>query len=337
MKRCWMSAGPGLALALSLSSTLAFAAPSATEKAAAEALFEEGTALIEKGELASGCEKLAASQEVDPTIGTLLRLGDCYDRLKKTASAWASFKQAAALARANSQADREAIARERVTDLETRLSRLKLVVADTSPDLRITLGGVAIPRASWGTALPVDPGVQRVEASANGRIAWSAEVEIQPGPASSDIEVPKLLPTPEAASESPRSSVSVGPARESSHSGSGQRVFGYVVGGVGMAALTAGGVFAYLAYDKNQDSLDQCLREDPNVCSIEGKELRDDAAGFATIANIGVGAGAGLLLTGVVLLLTAPSTGGTREASRPLSFSAGINPGSLKLDLKGAF
>jgi hypothetical protein len=338
MNRRRLGVALSLSLALSLCPLPSEAAPAATEKAAAEALFEEGTSLVEKGELKTGCEKLAASQELDPALGTVLRLGDCYDRLGRTASAWASFKQAAAMARASSQPDREAIANERVVDLEARLSRLKLVVAENAAnELQIKLGGVVIPPASWGSPLPVDPGVQHVEASAPGHQTWSTDFQVATGSASSELEIPALEPSPVAAADPRFPAPVVDPERDAARPGSGQRTFGYVLGGVGLAALATGGVFAYLAYDKNEESLEHCLRDEPNACSIEGKSLRDDAASHATIASIGVGAGAGLLLTGVVLLLTAPSGESAAGASRPVSLSARVSHESMRLSLSGAF
>jgi hypothetical protein len=338
MNRRQLGVALGFSVALSLCPRLSQAAPAATEKAAAEALFEEGTQLVEKGELKTGCEKLAASHELDPALGTVLRLGDCYDRLGKTASAWASFKQAAAMARASSQPDREAIANERVVDLEARLSRLKLVVAENAAaELQIKLGGVVIPPASWGSPLPVDPGVQHVEASAPGHEAWSSDFQVSAGPASSELEIPALEPARVSGEVARFPAPVVDPEREPARPGSGQRAFGYVLGGVGLAALATGGVFAYLAYDKNEESLDHCLRDEPNACSVEGKSLRDDAASHATIASIGVGAGAGLLVTGVVLLLTAPSGESSVGASRPVSLSARASHESVKLSLSGAF
>ena len=127
------------------------------------------------------------------------------------------------------------------------------------------------------------------------------------------------------------------PNREPARPGSGQRTFGYVLGGVGLAALATGGVFAYLAYDKNEQSLEHCLRDEPNACSVEGESLREDAASHATIANIGIGAGGGLLLTGVVLLLTAPSGESAAGAARPVSLAARVSHDSMKLALSGAF
>lgn len=339
MKPGTFSSRLALAGALVLSPGLALAAPSAAEKAAAEALFQEGAALVERGEYATACEKLAASQELDPALGTLLRLGDCYDRLGKTASAWASFKQAASLAQSSDQAEREVIASERAADLERRLSRVVLVVRDpklASAGARVQLGGVTIPPASWGSPLPVDPGRQWIEVTAPGYEPWSSELHVPSGPATRELVVPALEPLQTARVAAPALALS-GPRRsEASEPGSGQRTAGYVIGGAGIVSLAAGGVLAFLAYDKNDRSLDQCLREDPNACSVEGKALRDDAASYAMLANVGVGAGAALLLTGGVLLLTAPSTE-RNEAASSVALSGGVTPDKIAVQLKGAF
>jgi serine/threonine-protein kinase len=322
-----------------LPASWARATPSAAEKAAAEALFDEGLVLLEKGDVAAGCDKLAGSQELDPAPGTLLRLGDCYDRLGKTASAWASFKQAAAVAKASSQPDREAIAAERALDLEARLSRVKLVVSRINPvdTLQIRLGGVEVPRASWGSPLPVDPGVQRVVVSAPGFESWSTELAVLAGPASYELAIPTLTGSPPAAEPDPTIARTEEADRTYSRAGGTQRAFGYVAGGIGLSALAAGGVLAYVAYDKNTESLDHCLRDEPNACSPEGKTLREDAQKYANLATIGVGAGAGLVVTSLVLLLTAPSSERSTAASHPVAVSAAVTRGSMKLNLNGSF
>src|SRR5947209_7609130 len=87
------------AVATNLTMTAAASAQgTSSDKAAAEALFNEGVSLVAAGSFAAGCSKFEASQALDPTLGTTLRLGDCYERVGKTASAWALFKQSEGLA-----------------------------------------------------------------------------------------------------------------------------------------------------------------------------------------------------------------------------------------------
>src|SRR5882724_9354208 len=84
------------------------------------------------GQTAEACPKYAESERLDPQLGTLLHLGECYAKLGKTASAWTSFKEAADLA-AERKDRREAKIRERITDLEKTLSNLVIMVDASEP------------------------------------------------------------------------------------------------------------------------------------------------------------------------------------------------------------
>src|SRR5262245_54204062 len=103
------------------------------DQASAEALFNEAVALVAAGRYAEGCPKFEASQSLDPTLGTELRLADCYERQGKTASAWAHFKHAQGLARVQGQADREELARQRVEALQPQLVYLRVGLEGAAP------------------------------------------------------------------------------------------------------------------------------------------------------------------------------------------------------------
>jgi uncharacterized protein HemY len=77
------------------------------DKATAEALFAEGRRLMSSGNYATACQKFAASQKLDPALGTSLNLADCYDKSGRTASAWAESRDAAAAAHRVGSKDRE--------------------------------------------------------------------------------------------------------------------------------------------------------------------------------------------------------------------------------------
>jgi hypothetical protein len=287
---------------------------SASTSAAAEALFEDAVRLMENKEHAKACEKFRASQEMDPALGTLLRLADCFDRIDKTASAWATFKEVSSLAAQQGQTERQRVADERVADLEARLSRVELRVAAKNQikGLEIMLNGVRVPSATWNSSLPVDPGPQRVSASAPGRKPWQGSIDVPKGPSEVSLDVPALAQAPKRAQEDAK-------APEAPSSGSTQRVIGYVVGGVGVAGLAASGVLAYRAHSLREQSLDQCQVEDSNACTAAGVELRRDAVSYARAANYPFFAGAALLAGGVALVLTAPSGASNRASSSRLT------------------
>src|SRR3954466_12003082 len=87
-------------LTCSLASGLFCATKAEADPAAAEALFEEGVNLSERGAYAQACEKFEASEALAVAVGTLLRLGDCYEKTQRLASAWSRFREAASLAQA---------------------------------------------------------------------------------------------------------------------------------------------------------------------------------------------------------------------------------------------
>src|SRR5215471_16250376 len=95
----------------------------------AEALFEQARTLAAEGKWAEACPKFAASEEADPGAGTLLNLANCYEQNRQTASAWATFKEAASMAKQQGRADWEELARTRATALEPKLSKIVIVVA----------------------------------------------------------------------------------------------------------------------------------------------------------------------------------------------------------------
>src|SRR3954467_9213570 len=99
-----------------LGSALAWSATAhaqASQKATAEALFEEGRKLMAEGKAADACPKFADSEQLDASSSTLLNLASCYEKLGRTASAWATYREAASLASANGRAEHLTIAQKR--------------------------------------------------------------------------------------------------------------------------------------------------------------------------------------------------------------------------------
>src|SRR5687768_960846 len=96
---------------------------------AAEALFQQGRALLDAGKVREACPKLAESHRLDPATGTLIALALCHEAEGKLASAWAEFSDAEGRARAEGAKDREAVAHEHATALFPRLSALTIEVS----------------------------------------------------------------------------------------------------------------------------------------------------------------------------------------------------------------
>jgi hypothetical protein len=328
------SAAVGALLALGFLAPAVHAEPSASQRAAAEALFRKAAELMDAQHVAEACEKFQASQELDPTLGTMLHLADCYDRAGRTASAWALFQTASQKARLASQPERELIAKQRADDLEARLSLLDVKVAPERriPGLEVSVGGTPVPAASFDTAMPFDPGPTRVEARAPGRKAWSTVVTLANGPATQAVEIPELDMLPKQAT--PRAAVrDAEPARESSSQGT----LGVVTGAVGLVTLGVAAYFGYRAYDLNRRSKAQCRAEDRNACTPAGVGLRDDAHMAGTLSTVTATSGALLVAGGFVILLTAPSDGAAAERRRTDAASPEVDtsPRAASFDARG--
>ncbi|MBV9948073.1 MAG: hypothetical protein JOZ69_14555 [Myxococcales bacterium] len=257
----------------------------AESKAAAQVLFEEGRMLVANNQFAAACPKFAESQRLDPGIGTELWLADCYENNGQTASAWVTFKEAAAAA-ALVHDQREGIARSRVAALEGRVPRLMIVVPPSLAEtgLEIRRDGVPISHAAWGLDLPVDPGVHTVSASAPGRTPWSTTVLVAAA-TPLQVTIPAALeaaPRPPEQAEPrsrPDSAASAGSAEVAPTPPQGQgraeRPIGVALAAAGVAGLATGTYFSFDAkatYDaSNRDG--HCNAS--NQCDPSGKRDRD--------------------------------------------------------------
>ena len=132
-----------MALAIVVATALASAqgrAQPAAGAVAAEALFNEGRELLARGSFAEACRKLEASQKIDPAVGTLFSMGECYEGQARLASAWFAYRAAAALA--GSREDHRRVAAQKKADaLEPSLAHLVLRVPPGSTPGEITLDG----------------------------------------------------------------------------------------------------------------------------------------------------------------------------------------------------
>lgn len=113
----------------------------AGDKAAAEALFQAGKQLMDAGRLDEACPKLAASMQEEPSPGTMLNLALCHEKQGKTATAWAEYKEAAALAKQRGESARADVAEEFAGKLEPRLSRITIDVTSAVSSLEILRNG----------------------------------------------------------------------------------------------------------------------------------------------------------------------------------------------------
>jgi hypothetical protein len=340
----------GCALVVSLSlAPRAHADPTAEDRAAADALFREGRALVKQGKYAEACPKLAASQTLDPISGTLLALGDCYELNGQTASAWATFNDAQAMARRAGDRPRAKEAARRADLLEQRLSKL---VVEVDPEqralgLEVRRNGRPLEAALLGSAIPVDPGEHLIEVQAPGKKPWSTTVRVEPKPGQSTVRVPALAdapapapPAPAARAKEPAARPVVpAPADAGASSWSAQRTVGLVLGGLGLGGIAVGSVFGVQTLSKISEAREQhgCTNDDPPRCDAEGVALHKDANTTANVSNAAFAAGGALLVAGVVVFLTAPSGKPSPKEALRVRLGPVVSVGTAGLLLQGSF
>ncbi len=300
-------------------------AQSASDKAAAEALFHEGRKLFDAGNYPAACAKLAESERLDPAPGTLLNLAGCYEKNGQTASAWATFKQAASASHQKGRADWEDLARTRAAALEPNLSRLTItVVASSTEGLQVHRDGAVVGQAEWGTPIPVDPGAHVIDATAPKRTTFHQSIDVAGGGASQTVSVPELAvdsgapPVPGEAGASP---------------GSTQRIVGLVSAGAGVVGIGIGAVFGVVAMNKENSALNGNDCTDQKYCNAQGLQLGQDAHSAATASTIAFGVGAAAVAGGLALYFLAPKNPGAPT----VGLQAAGMPGGASLGVVGAW
>ena len=304
------------------------AGKSGGNRAAAEALFNQGRDLMTAGKFADACPKFEASQQLDPGLGTMLNLAECYEKTGRTASAWAEYREAIPLARAAGSKARLDLATERAQALQERLSTLTIRAMsgdDEGVHLEVRRDGVALQEAELGSPIPVDPGEHVVEAVAPGKQAWSSKVQVTGDAAKVSVEIPKLQaagdqaqPATTTATPAVATTPENTPPTSDKPSGSAQRTTGLVFGGVGVVGIGLGSFFGLQASSKWSDAKKKCS-DYPYGCSADATDLRSSAHSAGTVSTVAFVAGGALLATGVVLYLTAP----TKKQSVALGFGPG--------------
>lgn len=304
-------------LTFSMALTVTPTAAQPSEKPMAEALFQAGREHFERGEIEEACAKLDASRRIEPALGTVLHLADCYERIGRYASAWALFEEGASLAEAKGQAVRAEVAKLRAAALKPQLSWLLLAVEEGTPGLAIEISGVAVPASSWSEPIPVDPGSCTLAANAPSHEGYEHTITVSSEPTRTEVKIPALTPIPRepapAAAPAAVKAQKPAPVPVNADFWNVQRIIGASLGGVGIGGIAAGAILGARAMVKNDSSLGECRPEDASRCTADGVRLRDAAEDHALASTIALSAGGALLGTGVIVFLTAG--GDTTEAT----------------------
>lgn len=343
------SASPFVLVAGLLFTSVA-SAQGGAQSAIAEDLFRQAKVLMEQSKYREACEKFEGSQRLDPSTGTLLNLADCNEKLGKLASAWAQFGEASILAKRAGTADRAAVAQDRAKALEPRLSRVRIVVADSTrvPGLELRRDDIVLDSAVWNGLSVTDTGKHVFKATAPGKVAWTSTVDVQGEGKATDVVVPPLMDAAVEAKPEKKPEVKPLPPEEvpmapppppppppePNH----RRRTGFVVGGIGVAGLAVGGILGLVARSdwKSADCPANRCKTAADQSSAESAKSK------ATASTVGFIAGGVLAAAGITLVLIspdpAPGTASRRRAvGTSLAIAPAASPGAAGFDLVGSF
>jgi hypothetical protein len=295
-------------------------------------LFDRGLKDMLKGRYETGCTLIAQSQQLDPQPGTLFTLAECYRKAGKLATAIERYTEYITLYETLPTKQKRAHKERQQISIKDRASlldvvpRISLVLPDNAPKgTVVTKDGVALQRDALKDALLVDPGEHVFVTQAPGATPVEQKTTIQKGEqqrfelvvgaATGDPGAQQQL-LPEPPSPEPDSQGSANPppsegadAGVVQDSGSSQRTWGWVIGGVGVAGVAVGAVTGAVVLSEKNVIESHC--PEPDTCDPAAMDEVDAATAradkFGTISTIGFGAGLSLVTVGAVLLLTAPS------------------------------
>lgn len=331
-RQCTRAIGRSLAALLVAVSARAAADPP-RDPAMAESLFKTGKELLQTDKWPEACEKFQASFDLDPAVGTLVKIARCREHEGKLAAAWSDYQRALDLNRQKAdqteqrRKELEALVRAELAALEPRVPKLRVALRDRPAGVKVTRNGQELPPGALGEALPVDPGEQKVVAEAPGytsdeRTVVAKEGELaevtlvlEPAPAG-PVVVPPPPPPP------PPPIVAVPPPRLEQRdaaapaTGRGQRIGGAVVAGVGVVALGVAIGFGADTLKKVRASAPFC--GDDDFCDPEGVTLRDNARRSQAIGLALMGTGVAMVGGGLALYFTAPKPASGDKASLSL-------------------
>lgn len=303
-------------LGVSLSAPLAWA-----DTSTAETLFQEGLAAMKRNDFAIACEAFDKSNKQDPSPGTQINLAICYEKQKKTASAWTWFRSAAGLAQQRNQPQREQNATDNAKRLEPTLHHVAISVKSPPPDMVVKRDGneITVTLGGKDIALPFDPGEHVIEIKASGKKTLTKSIITPDTPAPSDKpEVIEL--TLENAPVDPNAGLDAGgPGQKTTvirteNDGSGQRTVGLIVGGAGiLTGIAAVGMFVLAKSEASKRDDQRAVYNDAsNSTTVRDNAGRsanshnDAANNNQLIALILTGGAAVMVGLGAVLFFTAP-------------------------------
>jgi hypothetical protein len=255
-------------------------------------------------------------------------LGECYEKVGRLASAWVAYRDSAAIADRQGNAERANAAREKAAELEPKLARVTIDASAVraTPGIEVTLDGTVQPQAALGTELPIDSGPHVIEATAEDYAPWKATLDIEDGDRQ-NVVVKPLVPDP---TRRLMFEQRVADERRVAHRRTQIAVGLIGGGGVGVGVAITLGLLARSQWHRAQDAGctdDGICPTDAGTRAVDGAALKADVATYL--------GGVGLLLVGAGVFVHVTSPKPRTEAE--LKLAPSITSSAATLVLEGRF
>ena len=328
----WLGAA---CVACALCTQQAAAQPSAADLETARALYKEGKALREQGQVREAREKLKAAHALGQTPITGMELAKAHAALGELVEAREACLGIARIPVAADETDRSAAARAEAAQLaellKPRIPAVVIRVPGGHAVPTVVVDGQPIPVAALGQQRKVNPGRHDITATfADGRQS-RVLVELREGE-TAEVNVPLpppgapvvgTVPPPASTSSPPEATAAPRAVRRG-----GLPAYGWAGFSIAIAGLAVGSVTGMLSMSKSKDLENSCP---DHQCPPQSHADLDDAKKLGTISNVAFGAGA----IGLILGITGAVVGTDKPAPTSAFVSPWIGPGSA--GLKGAF
>lgn len=276
-------------IATALLSAVPARAGEAADKAAAQKLLMQGNQLVGDGEYLGALEKYKAAYDKFPSPKLLVNIGSTLRQLGRNVEAAEIFEQY--LRDPKTDATKTSQIQRVLQEIDSVIGRLKIEV--NMADAKVRLDGKELPGFKSGTVIRVEPGDHSVVAEREG--FPTAVQTLRVGPHDEKTVQLTLAPPQKIVVER------AGP----------QKTISFIVGGVGVGGLLAGGIAGIVAVTKNQAAKGHCaaMASKPGsalICDQSGVDLGRSAKTSATVSTVALAVGGAATITGLVLYLTVP-------------------------------
>jgi tetratricopeptide (TPR) repeat protein len=305
----------------------------ADAKAEARAHFENGVAAFNDRRFAEAAEEFEAAYRISPAFVVLYNVGQVNVALGRSVEAVEAFQKYLDQGARNVSPQRR---REVEAELRKQEARIGVLVVTAKPEgADVRVDGKPVGKTPPARSVRVNAGRHTVEAAAVGYLSAAREITAR---GRESVEVSLELEPRVAVAQAPapvgqvEKRVSSPPPVEAG-TGSWRRTAGYVLGGVGVAALATGSIVALLSLDRASEARRRAQEAKTgaawDTAAADLYAARDRNKLGWTIA----GAGGALVIGGLVVALT----GDSRPERVALTLTPAVGPRGGALMMAGGW